>query len=75
MLLHPLDFLGKDDEVGLSFFPAMGLHRDHKLRLVGQILAVYSDHYQIVSLKEHADRTVEVSRASTVECYNRITPD
>ena len=38
LLLHPLDFLGKDDNVGLKFFPAMNLASDYKLRLVGELL-------------------------------------
>lgn len=54
LLLHPLDFLGCDDEPDLSFFPAMNLPSDRKLRLVGEILDEFSRRYQVVPMREHA---------------------
>jgi hypothetical protein len=74
MLLHPLDFLGEDDGVGLGFFPAMNLRSDQKLRLVGQVLRAYCDEFQVVNLREHARRVAEVSRTSIVEHCARTEP-
>lgn len=37
MLLHPLDFLGSDDEGDLDFFPGMRLNRRDKLQFVGEV--------------------------------------
>jgi hypothetical protein len=54
LLLHPLDFLGKDDEIGLDFFPAMNLDSGNKLSLVGQLLQIYCETFHIVTLREHA---------------------
>ncbi len=54
LLLHPLDFLGKDDNVGLDFFPAMNLSGDYKLSLVSELLKVYGEAFRVVNLKEHA---------------------
>ena len=54
LLLHPLDFLGKDDNVGLDFFPAMDLASDCKLRLLGELLRIYCQTFQVVSVREHA---------------------
>ena len=34
LLLHPLDFMGKEDKTGLEFFPAMGMAVDQKLELM-----------------------------------------
>jgi peptidoglycan-N-acetylglucosamine deacetylase len=54
MLLHPLDFLGREDKVGLEFFPGMSLGVDHKLAVVNEILKSLSDQYSIVNMREHA---------------------
>lgn len=54
LLLHPLDFLGSDDTEELSFFPAMNLHSERKIKLVSDILDIYSDFYTIVSLNQIA---------------------
>lgn len=34
LLLHPLDFLGKEDKTGLEFFPAMNMESARKLELM-----------------------------------------
>lgn len=54
LLLHPLDFLGKDDIRELSFFPAMHLHSEEKIRLVSDVLSIYSEYYTVVPMLEHA---------------------
>lgn len=54
LLLHPLDFLGGDDEPDLAFFPAMNLPGSKKVGLVRAAVEALSDHYRIVSVREHA---------------------
>jgi len=54
LLLHPLDFLGADDDSDLAFFPAMGMEISKKLDLAGQILDIYQSHYNVVPMLEHA---------------------
>lgn len=54
ILLHPLDFLGKDDSVGLDFFPGMRLRGAEKIRLATEVLKIYSNDFHVVTLKEHA---------------------
>jgi hypothetical protein len=54
LLLHPLDFLGCDDKVGLDFFPGMDLPAGRKVDLVGRVLEIYSDQFKVVSMKDHA---------------------
>jgi peptidoglycan-N-acetylglucosamine deacetylase len=66
ILLHPLDFLGCDDNVGLPFFPAMHLTSGQKLRLVSDALAIYREQFQIVTLREHALHIAEATDTSTV---------
>jgi peptidoglycan-N-acetylglucosamine deacetylase len=54
LLLHPLDFLGGDDVKELSFFPAMNLCGEEKVKLVSNILDIYSKYFTIVPLGRHA---------------------
>lgn len=54
LLLHPLDFLGGDDIKELSFFPAMNLRSKEKLKLVSDILNIYSEYYTVVPIYEYA---------------------
>jgi hypothetical protein len=54
LLLHPLDFLGRDDGTGLDFFPGMRLPSERKMELVGMALDELSQHYEIVTMQRHA---------------------
>jgi peptidoglycan-N-acetylglucosamine deacetylase len=54
LLLHPLDFLGRDDNVGLDFFPGMNLPADEKIGLVSQVLGIFCNEFEVVRMKEHA---------------------
>jgi peptidoglycan-N-acetylglucosamine deacetylase len=62
LLLHPLDFLGCEDIECLSFFPAMRLSKDKKLKLLGKFIGIFSEQYRLVSLKQFVQ---EISRSST----------
>ena len=59
LLLHPLDFLGADDGVGLSFFPAMGMPSEKKVKLVSDILDAFSARFRVVSMREHAQQLLQ----------------
>ena len=54
LLLHPLDFLGRDDDRDLDFFPAMRSPSTRKVELVGKVIDEMARHYQIVPMREHA---------------------
>jgi peptidoglycan-N-acetylglucosamine deacetylase len=68
MLLHPLDFLGAEDVSALRFFPGMDLPRERKLELVGECIDLMIEHYDIVTMREHARRLKH-------DALNRIEPD
>ena len=60
LLLHPLDFLGCDDDTSaLAFFPGMRLARSTKLELVSMALDELSRHYELVTMSRHAAVTVD----------------
>jgi peptidoglycan/xylan/chitin deacetylase (PgdA/CDA1 family) len=54
LLLHPLDFLGGDDEGDLAFFPAMQSPAATKLQLAEKVLDIFRDRRRVVTLREHA---------------------
>jgi hypothetical protein len=54
LLLHPLDFLGGDDEPDLSFFPAMQMKGADKVRLAKEVLTLFSSKFRVVPMCEHA---------------------
>lgn len=56
LLLHPLDFLSGQDVPELKFFPGMSMPLSTKLELVSDFLEVYSDSYEVVTMREHAAR-------------------
>lgn len=64
ILLHPLDFLGREDCPQLRFFPGMDLPRTEKLAMVGELLALLSRHFDIVTVQEHANRALATQSAS-----------
>jgi len=66
LLLHPLDFLGGDEIKELSFFPAMNLRSAEKVKLVSDILSIYSDYYAVVPMYEHVHALSQEGEMITV---------
>ena len=56
ILLHPLDFLGKEDVCdGLQFFPAMQLSGEEKVARIARYLETLARSFEIVPLGRHAE--------------------
>lgn len=56
LLLHPLDFLGSDDEPELGFFPGMDMESTQKADLMHELLDIWGRQYQTLPLGEYASR-------------------
>ncbi|MDB4777936.1 polysaccharide deacetylase family protein [bacterium] len=54
LLLHPLDFLGAEDDKDLAFFPAMDIESSQKIKLLGQVLDTMDKNFEIVCMRDHA---------------------
>lgn len=54
VLLHPLDFLGRDDLDMLSRFPGMQLPSQRKLAIVDMVLGDLARSHRVVTMREHA---------------------
>jgi hypothetical protein len=72
ILLHPLDFLGNDDDRDLAFFPAMKQTAHQKLQLMDCVLEMMNRQFNIVPMREHAaiaaaaslsDRSIQFARS------------
>lgn len=55
LLLHPLDFMGADDDGDLSFFPAMRQPAAKKLALVDAVFTEFKKRFQVLPMREHAN--------------------
>ena len=62
LLLHPLDFLGREDTSRLDFFPAMRRPKDAKLGLLGTAVDALAKRFEVVTTSEHARRLGENGR-------------
>ena len=58
ILLHPLDFLGGDDDGDLSFFPAMDRLSTWKLDLLREFFAMLSARFDVLPMGQYADLLV-----------------
>ncbi len=68
ILLHPLDFLGREDDQDLSFFPAMDLSHEYKCGVAAQVFAALERHFRVVTMGEHAR---EIARRNKVWASTR----
>ena len=59
LLLHPLDFLSGEDAPELKFFPAMNLPVEKKLEFLSEILETFTDKFEVVNMRKHADSVRE----------------
>lgn len=74
LLLHPLDFMGCDDDSDLAFFPAMGQAAAPKVELVAWMLQEMSRHYDVRPMKDHAAALFPKAEAPSTTAQPRNTP-
>jgi hypothetical protein len=68
ILLHPPDFMGKEDLPALSFFPGMRFTREAKLQFIDSVFKELKNHFDLISLNEyvkmvesHPDKLKEIN--------------
>jgi len=66
LLLHPLDFLGGDDEPDLGFFPAMRMRGAEKVAFVRALLVDLAARFRVLPLGEYA---AEVASRENLRSY------
>lgn len=58
MLLHPLDFLGVEDDVEMKFFPGMAVPREKKMELLDEVLTQLAARFRLVPMRDHAAEVI-----------------
>ncbi len=53
LLLHPLDFLGYEDDSDLAFFPAMDMGVEKKLRLMDRFFQLLLERFEPTTVGDH----------------------
>jgi peptidoglycan-N-acetylglucosamine deacetylase len=71
MLLHPLDFLGKEDVPELAFFPGMSLSSHRKLIILNKFLAMLKREFSVVPMGQHAELIVGAGALPLLEPPDR----
>ncbi len=56
LLLHPLDFMGREDDDDMHFFPTMGEPAQKKIQLMTECITMLQREFNVVTMKEHVLR-------------------
>jgi hypothetical protein len=67
LLLHPLDFMGCDDDRDLAFFPAMNRPAEPKIELVGWMIDEMKRCWDVRPMKDHAAAVAASFRTSDAD--------
>jgi len=67
ILLHPLDFIGREEAEELKFFPGMDIATDKKLFVVDKCLHMLASGHDVVTMREHASRIGTTDGTRTIE--------
>lgn len=66
-LIHPLDLVGGDELMEISFFPGMDISSSHKIKLLKKVMKLLSRHYTLVSMGRHATAILSNGNITNVE--------
>ena len=53
ILLHPLDFMGQEDDADLAFFPAMDQPAQKKIDLMSDCFEMLADNFEVVGMRDY----------------------
>ena len=74
MLLHPLDFLGRDDDRDLRFFPGMDLDAAYKMEILERIIRMLANRHRIVTMGEHVREIEKRKFVKSIRPRSRAKP-
>ncbi len=66
LLLHPLDFMGKNDDPDLDFFPGMSLSSHQKLTLLDGFFRILLKRFKPLTMGEHI---AEIKKQTTLKVF------
>ena len=53
LLLHPPDFMGREDDADMAYFPGMKMVRSEKLAIVRWALTSFAKNFDVKCMDEH----------------------
>lgn len=59
LLLHPLDFMSKEDDDDLASFPAMSLPLEKKMKMMSMFFAQLLESFEPLTMGEHVDKILK----------------
>ena len=65
LLLHPLDFLGCEDNSSLAFLPGMSMRRSAKLALLADVIDMLARRHEIVTMMRHAELVLASAKTAS----------
>lgn len=68
LLLHPTDVLSGAEAPGMEFFPGMAVPGTQKVALLGWVLSLLRQHYDVVGTGAHVDRLALLRERRTELC-------
>ena len=74
LLLHSLDFVGRDDLRELAFFPGMNLPLERKLAIVGDAVDRLARHFRVLTMEQHARAVADDPRTRRVAPRFKTAP-
>lgn len=72
ILLHPLDFLGHEDEPDMAFFPAMDQPAEKKIGLMSDCMKMLKSNFRVVNLIDYVNEIDQY--LLPVRSINKATP-
>ncbi len=58
LLLHPLDFMGREDDSQLAFFPGMSVDGDYKRSIAEKLLGWMKQSFDCLTMNQHAEHLI-----------------
>jgi peptidoglycan-N-acetylglucosamine deacetylase len=74
LLLHPPDFLGREDDADMAFFPGMKLARREKLDLIRWALTLFSKTFDVKRMIDHASHLSGLPLPSEIPHSKKLDP-
>lgn len=71
-LLHPLDFMGIEDDEEMAFFPTMDEPAAKKIKLITECIDIFRKEFNVVTMREHV---MHANRAELLDSTISVVPE
>lgn len=71
-LLHPLDFMGAEDDKEMAFFPTMDEPSSKKVKLITECIDILISEFKVVTMRDHV---IHANRAELLDSTISVVPE